>query len=761
MKFFKSKAAAYLTDAFCAILLGAALNLVLLSYLGLNTTFGISILVILVSTAIVFALSRKWWILPALISFSAAVAFLIAALLGDTSALVLSLRGFADWCLAGLPESSPFSLPINYLVVQLLISIPIAAVSLLFFRKLFVFILLIFPVLGILFWLYFYYGTQFFLVLALMFLLVLMSLSKATAKRINRKLPSVEKIAPALLPVTALLLTGVVLVFAFAFAPKDNGEWRAVRFVNAVQDIRDLVNNNTSDGPLEGDSGLKDSGFSPLRAHLGGNLSPSDTVVMRVTTDTPTLLTGAVFSTYDSTLWYRSHPLRRFRMESGLWRDKRNTVFDYNKPIGGRQAKALYDQVTIQAKYRIIYDLLGRTLFYAGRIDDFESAQFDVSEVYFNSQGELFIAFPQKRLRYDFTATVFNTGAEAFDENMLALEAITLTVKDPNLDAVQSEYLTLPDSVPDSVYTKAAQITAECKTPYEKASAIKNWLKQSCTYTLTPGDPPAYTDFVAYFLENRAGYCEYYASAMTVLARCQGLPARYVAGYALKRNPDIASDDAYIATPATAHAWSEIYFQGIGWVPFDATSWNFDEQGIASASNETLPPAVLLETLNQTMAETEEDPANHTGLPIIIRIILSVLAGGGIAVMLMMLIRFILLTFGASSYYKWLCRRYSDPKTRMDACCRRIIRQAAFLTIGQQNGETLSQFAARVDRALGVGGDDMSKACESVILMRFAEVEPSDNDLIRLTEFSAMLETRLRHDLGIVGYVWRRLMIGK
>jgi hypothetical protein len=55
----------------------------------------------------------------------------------------------------------------------------------------------------------------------------------------------------------------------------------------------------------------------------------------------------------------------------------------------------------------------------------------------------------------------------------------------------------------------------------------------------------------------------------------------------------------------------------------------------------------------------------------------------------------------------------------------------------------------------------MSEACESVIRMRFALDEPADADLIRLCNFSAALEIRLRAELGISGYLWRRLLLGR
>lgn len=75
-------------------------------------------------------------------------------------------------------------------------------------------------------------------------------------------------------------------------------------------------------------------------------------------------------------------------------------------------------------------------------------------------------------------------------------------------------------------------------------------------------------DFVTDFLFNtQEGYCTYFASAMTVLCRMVGLPARYVEGY--QAIPD-ENGLAYV-TGLQAHAWTEVYFEGFGWLTFDAT----------------------------------------------------------------------------------------------------------------------------------------------------------------------------------------------
>ena len=66
-----------------------------------------------------------------------------------------------------------------------------------------------------------------------------------------------------------------------------------------------------------------------------------------------------------------------------------------------------------------------------------------------------------------------------------------------------------------------------------------------------------------YFLETREGYCVYYASAMTVMARCAGVPSRFVSGFGMRQGENA---NWYYTSDATAHAWTEIYLQNIGWI---------------------------------------------------------------------------------------------------------------------------------------------------------------------------------------------------
>ena len=138
-------------------------------------------------------------------------------------------------------------------------------------------------------------------------------------------------------------------------------------------------------------------------------------------------------------------------------------------------------------------------------------------------------------------------------------------------EEIRERYLELPSELPKRVRDLALDITAGVSNPYEKAKAIESYLRSNYPYDLNVPAPPTDQDATDYFLfELKRGYCDYYATAMVVLARANGLPARFVSGYSPGSYD--ASNAQYIIRELNAHSWAEVYFPGIGWVEFEPTS---------------------------------------------------------------------------------------------------------------------------------------------------------------------------------------------
>lgn len=120
----------------------------------------------------------------------------------------------------------------------------------------------------------------------------------------------------------------------------------------------------------------------------------------------------------------------------------------------------------------------------------------------------------------------------------------------------------------------AMKATAGKDTQYEKVVALESYLRTNYEYTLTPPRTPLGDDAVTFFLtKSKVGYCEAFASAMAVLCRELDIPARLVTGFA-PGTPEIRSEGepVWVVRERDLHAWTEVYFPGYGWIPFDATS---------------------------------------------------------------------------------------------------------------------------------------------------------------------------------------------
>ncbi len=136
--------------------------------------------------------------------------------------------------------------------------------------------------------------------------------------------------------------------------------------------------------------------------------------------------------------------------------------------------------------------------------------------------------------------------------------------------SVVARYTALPESVPERVYELARQIGDDpVLSPFDQAKALERFLRQY-PYSLDVQLPPTGSDPVDFFLfDLQTGYCDYYASAMVVMARALGLPARLSAGFLAQTADETGVQTIY---QINAHSWPEIYFAGYGWIEFEPTA---------------------------------------------------------------------------------------------------------------------------------------------------------------------------------------------
>ncbi|WP_434309342.1 transglutaminaseTgpA domain-containing protein [Hominifimenecus sp. rT4P-3] len=149
---------------------------------------------------------------------------------------------------------------------------------------------------------------------------------------------------------------------------------------------------------------------------------------------------------------------------------------------------------------------------------------------------------------------------------------------------------------------------------------IQDYLADQADYTLSPGPLPEGEDFIEYFLfQNRKGYCTHFASAATILFRLWDIPARYVEGYVV--SPEEFRDNgdgtwtAWV-TDGSAHAWTEIYREGVTWYPVETTPPYWNEGNLFPVGQEPDETEVPLESESEeaeSPAESQPESPMETG----------------------------------------------------------------------------------------------------------------------------------------------------
>ena len=133
----------------------------------------------------------------------------------------------------------------------------------------------------------------------------------------------------------------------------------------------------------------------------------------------------------------------------------------------------------------------------------------------------------------------------------------------------------------------------------EAIEYVRGRLWSQAEYSLEPGRTPGGEDFIEYFLfTQRKGYCVYFASASAMMFRSMGIPARYAEGYLVNTS---GGEEQISVRDSSAHAWVEIYQDGLGWFPVEVTP-GF----AASGGGETVPQPWETEEIQET--ETTEEP---------------------------------------------------------------------------------------------------------------------------------------------------------
>jgi len=419
-----------------------------------------------------------------------------------------------------------------------------------------------------------------------------------------------------------IVAVGMVLLTATAFehvypSEKMRNDAVKARVDRLIGDAKDLSEGPPPDLPP---MHLFDPGFAGLNSRnqsLGGPIQMTNDIILEVTSSRDLLLKSRTYDDYCVTYWDSGRAY--FEMPFSVPGDAPYSI--ENRPdlsIVPVSDAFGYDFEALQPSFfdsfrpnpfvypagyvspiieetdvviRNASEMCGATIFYPDHLLD---AVFDKPMVFDESAS----LYTEKNLSvgdsYVIRSRVFRTNQPDFESDLLELEAY---IRGHDLsDGDRSQTSTarkayLKANVPESVIDYATAIAPDADTPLQKAIAIRNHLSENFTYSLDVSEVPAGRDFVEYFLETREGYCVYFASAMCMMARANDIPARYVEGFFANISEKPSGEPTtVIVTSNEAHAWCEIYIEGIGWIPFDSTPGS---SGFAFGNpNETNPSEV-------------------------------------------------------------------------------------------------------------------------------------------------------------------------
>ena len=308
-------------------------------------------------------------------------------------------------------------------------------------------------------------------------------------------------------------------------------------------------------GVLQKTSGeaLRTTGFSD-RVDLGtiGSVKQDPQIVMRVELpDQPAIkkdrlyLRGLAYDQYNGRSW--SH--------SGTRRRSLSLVADgtfLTRPAGSR----LPDSQSLPIRQDILLETLDTAVLFAAPFAELVSGEFLTVQT--DSMSGLHLPFPpSSRIRYSVTSQVPHLAADERTASILAYP-----------DSIRSHYLQTPVES-QQIADLAHRVSQQATTPFGRTLAIQQHLLENYRYSLEADTVMLSHPLEEFLFTRKAGYCEHYATAMVVMLRTVGVPARLVTGFLATEWNEYGG--YFTVRQRDAHAWVEVYFPHSGWITMDPT----------------------------------------------------------------------------------------------------------------------------------------------------------------------------------------------
>jgi transglutaminase-like putative cysteine protease len=285
------------------------------------------------------------------------------------------------------------------------------------------------------------------------------------------------------------------------------------------------------------------------------DLKGSDRVVLRIfARSQPSYLVGKVFQEYTN----------------------RNTWRAAGKPriINPVEEKPLSREV------REWFPRSEGNVFYLRRGEDWEDASRQAgnhmsvvitsvnTDTLFAPRGVTFALVNSENLRRDIAEVLYTNVKNTRGEYHLAANPSLLPQKNGN-ETDMAPYLQVPAGISEKITALGDEVAGECNTPWQTCQVFLHFFHSSFTYGAGPKSKSEHALLEDFLLGTRQGHCEFFATAMTLLLRLRGVPARYVNGFLVEEYNHLGG--YYVVREKNAHAWVEAYIPEKGWMTFDPT----------------------------------------------------------------------------------------------------------------------------------------------------------------------------------------------
>jgi transglutaminase-like putative cysteine protease/heme exporter protein D len=763
-------------DVLCSFLVSIGVLLALRQLFRFENPFSVILMRTAAVLIITTLITRRWWhtVLFGFIVLSITAIYLWAV--NGFTTFYYYIVGFINWWIKLFPISSEYNTSFNISLVHWIITIGVC-ISVFFLIRCIksLYVIIIFA--AILFTMIISNGFN--KNLDALGFIIAGSLPLLTKNNHIKLTKNLDKVLTSRRRVMAAGLTVCVLctLLSNRIVPKNTSSWKNPALSELLNRTIDSQH-KLSQSPFT----LITSGLQPNVDRLGGDIELDHKLVMKVKTNQPALMKGNVYNIYTGKGWKVSDfPTYQYGNSAREF----EKTFCLNLPRNQDGENPLYDVMPI-VNTNVSLMFGGYSVYYSGRVTQISAQKPAI--VRFKSSSEL---YSQKRLptrySYSFKSTVFNLDAENLADRINRIEKQASQknsiLYDSDFEAISKEYLQLPENLPDFVYQAAKNIAGKSLSNFEKIVTLENYFKTNFEYTLNPGDVPNGVDFVEHFLKSGKGYCTYFASAMTVMSRIVGVPARFVIGYGLQRN-----GKNYAAYTDNAHAWVECYFRGVGWIPFDPTAGtNYSYPVTVKPEKKpvtTMGAAVETTFINQELNQTTNQTTNTSTTKMNstkktssrstkqdnLDYSLWLWLISGITTILLIAITVLHVLKQRKAYTLNVVRsRFSKTTEQIDYYYTDIIRQLSLLGLSPQTGETILQHGKRVQKELDKDysglplsdGTRLVNSFNTVMNWRYGKIQPTDSDIEKISQMHDILENKLKSTLSPILYFIKRLLFSK